>query len=565
MTREILNSLKVLLLVLLVVTSGSCVRTKFTPHATAQGSVSPVTRQAIEAREGDMDYLAEAGGFVVGTMETRGAPLASMSSVHGKTRRDAAKHGATHVILADEQYVQVKLSSDRATTTCYGNTCQTEFHEGATGNAKRASYVLVRVAPGNWGRLPDALRPVPLDSVREEVEEGVRSASSQPSPLPRSSAQEAGLLSIPDIARLAKASVVVVQTDNGFGSGFAVSGEGWVATSFHVVVGAAAITLEDPTGQVHRVTAVRAFDRGNDLAILDAPSLKLPPLRMTTVVPEVGETVVVVGHPKQLTATVSDGIVAAVRQQSDGTGLLQVTAPISPGSSGGPILNLHGHVVGVTSGYLDDAQNLNFASLSTALAQLAMNAPPQPLPLARFAAFTGARDRDADSVPQASGGAPPNPDRAPFPAAVAGFSFGATVEDARLLCSERTAEGRITWLRADQTWADCPFLPVPLHFAAPPVGLAFYAGQVGNVVFQAKSFREARGALVAKYGEPDASFAYSAETRTWESAGVWSEGEPGGVLWNLQGGTVQMASLDGVTVIVRYVPAAAHAMESENY
>lgn len=102
------------------------------------------------------------------------------------------------------------------------------------------------------------------------------------------------------------------------------------------------------------------------LPILDVPSLILPALRMTTVVPEVGAPVVVVGHPRELTATVSDGIVAAVRHQSDGTGLLQVTAPISPGSSGGPILNLHGHVVGVTTGYLDDSQNLNFASLSTA-------------------------------------------------------------------------------------------------------------------------------------------------------------------------------------------------------
>lgn len=553
-------------LLLVVVVSVGCVRTKFTPYETAQGSLSPVTKQALEAHEGDIDHLVAAGAFVVGTIDARGAPLASMSSVHGKTSRDAARHGATHVIIADEQYIHVKLSPDRATTTCYGNTCQTEFHEGATGNAKRASYVLIRVAPGNWGRLPDALRPVPLDSVRDEVEEGILAASNSSGPPQQSSTQAAGgLLSIPDVARLAKASLVVVRTEKGSGSGFAISSGGWVATSFHVVAGAGAISIEDPTGQVHPVSALWAFDRANDLAILDAPSLILPPLRMTTVVPEVGVPVVVVGHPRGLTATVSDGIVAAVRQQSDGTGLLQVTAPISPGSSGGPILNMHGHVVGVTSGYLDDAQNLNFASLSTALAQLAMNAPPRPLPLARFAAFTGARDRDADSVPQASTGATPNPDRAPFPGAVAGFKFGATVADARLLCSESRAEESVTWLRADKNWAECPFLPVPLHFAAPPVGLAFYAGQLANIVFPASSFNEARAALIAKYGEPDAVFAYHVDTQVWEETEAWREGEPGGVLWNLRGGTVQMASMDGVAVIVRYVPAAAHAMETDNY
>lgn len=286
---------------------------------------------------------------------------------------------------------------------------------------------------------------------------------------------------------------------------------------------------------------------------------------MTTVVPEVGAPVVVVGHPRELTATVSDGIVAAVRHQSDGTGLLQVTAPISPGSSGGPILNLHGHVVGVTTGYLDDSQNLNFASLSTALAQLAMNAPPQPLPLARFSAYTGGRERGADSVPQASSGAKPNPDRAPFPRAVAGFKFGTSLADARFLCSESRAEERVSWLRADKNWAECPFLPVPLHFASAPVGLTFYAGQLANIVFPASSFTDARAALIAKYGEPDSVFAYHVNTHVWKEAEVWREGEPGGVLWNLRGGTVQMASVDGVTVIVRYVPAAAHAMESDNY
>lgn len=493
-----------------------------------------------------------------------------MSSVHGKTRRDAAKHGATHVILADEEYIQVKLTSDRATTTCYGNTCQTQFHEGAKGNAKRASYVLVRVAPDNWGRLPDVLRPVPLEHVREAVEASVQSVQSvqsenlAPSSVPHSPAQQASPLSIPDVARVAKASVVVVRTENGMGSGFSISSRGWVATSFHVVAGANVLGLQDPNGRVHRVTGIRAFDRANDLAILEAPSLKLPALSIVTTVPEVGETVVVVGHPRELTATVSDGIVAAVRRQPDGTGLLQITAPISPGSSGGPILNQYGQVIGITSRYYADAQNINFASTSTALAQLATNAPARPLSVTMFAAVSGA-NAATDSALHAPSGATPRADRPPFPGTVAGFSFGASIGDARLLCSEGSADERVTWLRADQSWAECPFLPVPLHFAAPPVGLAFYAGRLATVVFQAQSFGEARGALVAKYGEPDAFFAYHPDAKAWKNADAWRQGEPGGALWNLQGGTVQLASLDGSTIIVRYVPAAAQAMETDNY
>lgn len=83
--------------------------------------------------------------------------------------------------------------------------------------------------------------------------------------------------------------------------------------------------------------------------------------------------------------------------------------------------------------------------------------------------------------------------------------------------------------------------------------------------FRPSPFGEARGALVAKYGEPDAFFAYQPDARAWKNADAWRQGEPGGALWNLQGGTVQLASLDGSTIIVRYVPAAAQAMETDNY
>src|SRR5690606_8903029 len=140
-------------------------------------------------------------------------------------------------------------------------------------------------------------------------------------------------LSIQEIARLAKGSLVVVNTADGFGTGFSLGEGGSVVTNYHVVQGADRIGVEDLEGRFYLVTAVRAFDEEDDLAILEVPTLRLPGLALATDVPEPGESVVVLGHPKGLTATVSDGLVAAIRELSPGMVRLQFTAPIATGSS----------------------------------------------------------------------------------------------------------------------------------------------------------------------------------------------------------------------------------------
>jgi len=77
---------------------------------------------------------------------------------------------------------------------------------------------------------------------------------------------------------------------------------------------------------------------------------------------QVGEEVVAIGNPLSLESTVSNGIVSAIRTVEDEGGkFLQVTAPISPGSSGGPLFNMAGEVVGITTSHLVGGQNLNFA------------------------------------------------------------------------------------------------------------------------------------------------------------------------------------------------------------
>ena len=79
-------------------------------------------------------------------------------------------------------------------------------------------------------------------------------------------------------------------------------------------------------------------------------------LSLNTTIPEVGQDIIAIGGPLGLEKTVSQGIVSAIRNNT-----IQITAPISPGSSGGPVLNMKGEVIELVSSQMIVGQNLNFA------------------------------------------------------------------------------------------------------------------------------------------------------------------------------------------------------------
>ena len=102
-------------------------------------------------------------------------------------------------------------------------------------------------------------------------------------------------------------------------------------------------------------------DDKNDLAILSVDvDLTSKPLPLASGGLSPGEQIFAIGNPEGLEKTISQGIVSALRKRGD-RDLLQITSPISHGSSGGPILNAKGEVVGVAVGMMEDGQNLNFA------------------------------------------------------------------------------------------------------------------------------------------------------------------------------------------------------------
>ena len=167
----------------------------------------------------------------------------------------------------------------------------------------------------------------------------------------------------------------------GLGSGFFVRTD-QIATNLHVIDGAAQGTAKRVGQQTeYTIEGVTAMDEKNDLAILQvaAPDIQQLPLGDSDTV-EIGDRVYVAGNPKGfLEGTFSDGIISGIRGDSTEK-RIQITAPISPGSSGGPVLNRTGEVIGVSMMTIEGGQNLNFAIPSNYLkGLLARLGPAKPL------------------------------------------------------------------------------------------------------------------------------------------------------------------------------------------
>src|SRR5258708_1175025 len=177
---------------------------------------------------------------------------------------------------------------------------------------------------------------------------------------------------IPEIVRRAKPAVVEIVALNRkgsptkFGTGFFISSDGQLITNFHVIDGASSLVAFDNQGarlSLERVMSEKDQDPIEpDLALLkfqvkDVPFLKVRELAHSTE----GDKVIVIGNPTGLTGTVSGGIVSGFRTNGLGNPLIQITAPISPGSSGSPVLDENGEVIGVATLSSNQGQNLNFA------------------------------------------------------------------------------------------------------------------------------------------------------------------------------------------------------------
>lgn len=163
------------------------------------------------------------------------------------------------------------------------------------------------------------------------------------------------------IAERAIQSVVLVKTQNGLGTGFIVSNDGLIATNLHVIGQSRQATVVLADGREYHDIEVINHDDIHDLLLLRIQAKNLIPLTLgDSAKVKVGERVVAIGHPLGLGNTVSDGLVSAVRKINAKLTVLQVSAPISKGSSGGPLFNESGEVIGISTLIVTQGQNLNF-------------------------------------------------------------------------------------------------------------------------------------------------------------------------------------------------------------
>ncbi len=166
-------------------------------------------------------------------------------------------------------------------------------------------------------------------------------------------------------------SVHTAQYEGG-GTGFLIDADGTIATNHHVIEGATRVQVKFLSGSVFEDGDLLVDDEKADLALLridltrplDGSRVDVKPLGLGNsddVV--VGEHAIVIGNPLGLESTLTDGLVSS-RRVYEGRPWIQFSAPISSGNSGGPILNMRGEVIGVTTASIASgrvAQNLNLA------------------------------------------------------------------------------------------------------------------------------------------------------------------------------------------------------------
>lgn len=171
------------------------------------------------------------------------------------------------------------------------------------------------------------------------------------------------VLSSVGIGKLADAVVLITATgydgSSWTGSGFYTTQDGNLVTNYHVVEGAETLTITENDGQVYTGSVkVIGFDAEKDIAVLDIEKtvkLYLKVGNSDTIA--LGEEVYTIGSPLGLKNTISNGIVSALRDD----GIVQISAPISHGSSGGVLLNDKGLAIGITFAGIEAGENLGFA------------------------------------------------------------------------------------------------------------------------------------------------------------------------------------------------------------
>lgn len=192
-----------------------------------------------------------------------------------------------------------------------------------------------------------------------------------------------------ELVERTKESVAVVsfggrdRQELGLGAGFIVREDGLIATNLHVIGEARPINVRLHDGRTFPVVEVYATEKSQDLAIIRIEADGLTPLSLAP--PDElkqGQPVFALGNPQGLEYSVVTGVVSGFRDGDDGLSLIQLAIPIERGNSGGPLLDMHGHVHGLLTLKSQVTENLGYAVKASYLQPLLDD--PNPVPMARW-------------------------------------------------------------------------------------------------------------------------------------------------------------------------------------
>lgn len=198
-------------------------------------------------------------------------------------------------------------------------------------------------------------------------------AASSPAPATSGTGGGSGTAAgnLPQLVENLSPSVVTIFTQSGLGSGVVYSADGLILTNEHVIRGATTVEVGFADGQRVEGT-VKASDAVTDLALVQAKRTGLPKPTYQSDLPKVGEGALVLGSPLGFENTATAGIISGLHRSIPGSAsnslslvdLIQTDAPISPGNSGGAVINMRGEVIGISEAYIppsSGAVSLGFA------------------------------------------------------------------------------------------------------------------------------------------------------------------------------------------------------------
>jgi uncharacterized repeat protein (TIGR02543 family) len=181
-----------------------------------------------------------------------------------------------------------------------------------------------------------------------------------------------------DIYEQAAASVVEIFTFDdqniplNYGSGFFINHEGTLVTNYHVINRASKVVIEYD-GDEYEVTSVKGYSLEKDIAYLDIDAAATPPLTLDSKTMKTGETIYTISNPVGMPQTLTQGIITFANRQINGVRYHQFSSELTSGSSGSPLLNKQGKVVGLVSKSISGLNNQFLALTYQEITSVSLN------------------------------------------------------------------------------------------------------------------------------------------------------------------------------------------------